>query len=102
MSLYLIAGPARRDLAQIWDYYQRTANESVADLQIDRLYASIGLLAEYPNMGVPRAEYAPRIRSHPALNTPYIILYYPWKGEIEVSRVVHASQDIARLFDQPA
>ena len=102
MSPYLIAGPARRDLAQIWDYYRRTVNESVADLQIDRLYASIALLAEYPNMGVPHAEYAPRIRSHAALDTPYVIFYYPWEGEIEIARVVHASRDIARLFDQPA
>ena len=76
-------------------YYQRTTN---AFRLIDRLVDSLELLAKQPYRGVERP-YLPGMRSHSVPNTRYVILYFPEEVPVQISRVLHGSQDIARLFE---
>jgi toxin ParE1/3/4 len=99
MNPYRISASAQRDLAQIWNYYCRAANEETADRQIARLYERFQFLAEYPYAGVVRDLFAEELRSHAVPNTRYIIFYFPRDNGIEIAHVVHGVQDMTRLFE---
>ena len=96
MTSYYLSDPAKRELDDIWDYYFETVSESVANRQVAYLSDHFELLSEFPHMGRARPEHARGIRSHIA--HPYVIWYYIWPDQIEISRIVHGSQDISRLF----
>ena len=81
-----------------WNYFRRVSGERVANRLIARLLDCFELLAEHPYIGVPRS-YVPGIRTYPAPNTRYVILYFPEEVPVQISRVLHGSQDIARLFE---
>ena len=49
-------------------------------------------------MGAERP-FVPGMRSYAVARTRYIILYFPDKRPIEISRVLHGSQDIEQLFE---
>ena len=80
----------------IWDYYSENVSETEADRLITRLLNNFDLLSDYPHMGRDRPEFAPGIRSHAA--TPYVIWYYIWQSEIEISRILHGSQNIEQFL----
>ena len=98
MEPYFLSDPAKRELDDIWDFYSETVGDNEADNQVARLLDHFDLLAEFPGMGRARSEYALGIRSHVA--EPYVIWYYIWPDQVEVSRILHGSQDAERLFDQ--
>ena len=96
MTSYYLSDVAKRELDDIWDFYFESASASEANRRVARLSDHFELLSEFPHMGRARPEYAPGIRSHIA--HPYVIWYYIWLGQIEISRIVHGSQDVSRLF----
>ena len=97
MRNYRLSAEASRDLARIWDYLEEAAGEQTANRMIARLTRSFEYLAEYPYAGAQR-DYLPGIRLYPASHTPYVILYFPGEPEMEISRVIHGSQDIKHQF----
>ena len=100
MPGYVLGAIAQRDLDEIWDYSRKESGDQVAEQHMVRILNSIDLLSAYPHMGNQRPEYALGIRSHMALNSPYMILYVPiGDQQIEVVRVLRGSQDIQRFFD---
>lgn len=98
MASYFLSDPAKREVDDIWDFYFESVSGAEADRQIARLLDQFDLLAEYPRLGRARPEYEPGIRSHVA--RPYVIWYYIWPDQIEISRVLHGSRDVGRLFEQ--
>jgi len=86
---------AERDLEDIWRYI---ANDSLsaADHLIDRIEEKCQLRATNPEMGQPRPELAPGLRSFSVGN--YVVFYRPIEGGIEVARVVHGARDVDALF----
>jgi len=63
---------------------------------IDNIDEKSHLLATNPEIGRPREELAPRLRSFPI--GPFVIFYRPIKAGIEVARVLRGSRDIPSLF----
>ena len=98
MASYRIATLAVSDLDRIWDYYDRVANEDVADRQLARLYERFQMLGEQPYMGVARPEFDQAMRSHTVPDARYIIFYFPRAYGVEVARIIHGSRNLSRLF----
>ena len=96
---YTISWEAQQDLNRIWVFCLGVTNERAADRQLSRLYDRFQLLAEFPYLGMAWPDYAPGIRRHHVPNTPFVALYYPREGHIEIARVVHGSQDISAILD---
>ena len=95
---YDVAGPAARDLAQIWNYYESAAGEEVANRQLIRIESRFPIIAENPYIGVLRTEYGPGVRAYRVPNLPYTIIYQISGGMVEIARVVHGRRDLGRLF----
>ena len=98
MVSYRLSRPARRDLDDIWDFYERQSGEAVADQQLARLQERFQLLANQPYAGAPRPEYESHLRSHVVPRSRYIIFYFPREYGIEIARVIHGSRDIISQF----
>ena len=96
MTSYYLSDFAKRELDDIWDFYFENVSQSEANRRVAHLSDHFELLAEFPHMGRARPEYASGIRSHIA--HPYVIWYYIWPSQIEISRIVHGSQDVSQLF----
>jgi toxin ParE1/3/4 len=88
---------ARLDLAEIWAYIAEDSPDHADRLaaKFDRQFRA---LARHPNMGRPRPELSPALRSIPVGR--YVIFYLPLKRGIEVVRVLHGSRDLAALFQE--
>ena len=86
---------AELDLTKIWLFIARD-NPEAADRFIDKLRAQCGRLASSPNLGRPRENFAPGLRSYRIGN--YFIFYFPTDSGIEVARVLHGARDLPRLF----
>ena len=97
MALYFLSHSAQRELDDIWDFFSDNVSDDEANRQIERILDHFDLLVEYPHLGRPRPEFLPDIRSH--IVHPYMVWYYIWADQIEISRVAHGSQDITRLFE---
>lgn len=54
------------------------------------------LLARSPELGRPRVELAPGLRSFPV--APYVIFYRITSRGIEIIRILHGSRDIVSEF----
>ena len=98
MDSYHLTETAAADLAYIRSYLRRRSGERAASRMIARLRDIFELLAEQPRMGVERP-FLPGMRIHFVSRTRYIILYFPDKQPIEISRILHGSQDIEQLFE---
>ena len=70
MASYLLSRTARRDLADIWRYYDDLSGQHLANQVIARLHYRFELLAEFPLMGRERSEYLVGIRSFIFLMLP--------------------------------
>lgn len=56
---------ARRDLREIWDYGAARHGEELADAYLRDVDAALARLADYPELGAPRADLGPDLRSLP-------------------------------------
>jgi toxin ParE1/3/4 len=68
---------------------------------MDRFYAAFARLAEFPQTGSPRPQYAALggdVRAW-VLHS-YLIIYEVREGRIEILRVLHGVRDIERLVEQ--
>ena len=95
---YDVTGPAARDLAQIWNYYDEVAGEEVATRLLTRIESRFPVIAENPYIGVLRTEYGAGVRAYPVPNLPYVIIYNISGGLVEITRVVHGRRNLGRLF----
>jgi toxin ParE1/3/4 len=82
---------AELDVTLIWQFI---ANDSVksADIVLDRIEATFGMLADNALAGRRRDDLVPNLRSFPVGN--HVIFYLPLADGIEVIRVMHGRQDI--------
>ena len=98
MSDYTLTGPARRDLYQIWSYYDRVRDEQFADRRVQLIYQRFGLLSEHPFIGT-ESDIAPSLRRLTVPGSPYIIFYYPQHYGVEIVRVIDGRRNPSRWFD---
>jgi toxin ParE1/3/4 len=87
---------ASSDLIEIWSYIAEDS-AAHADAFIDKIHATLQVLALQPESGRRREELAPGIRSFPCGR--YIVFYLPVASVIEVVRVLHSARDIENVFE---
>ena len=87
---------SKRDLRDIWRYYERVASEEIADSLLRELHGAGQRLAEQALMWRSRDEVMPGLRS--VLVHPYTLFYRVVDGSVEVVRVLHERRDFAAVF----
>lgn len=96
MPLVTRTARAERDLISIW---QRIAqdNPDATGQMLDRIDTAAGQLAQFPQLGRPRFNLSPTLRSFVVQN--YLIFYKPSETGILISRVLHGARDMPPLFE---
>lgn len=97
MSGYVLSIDADADLQDIWSYTVDTWGERQADNYIVGLFQLFDRFAGFPDMGRRRPELGKTIRSFP--HQSHVVFFMPWQNEIAIVRVLHASRDLAALFE---
>lgn len=98
MKALRLTDSARRDLAGFWAYLARENSASVADQQIERVFAAFESLQKHPESGRRRPELRNGVRSYAVL--PLVVFYSVSDEAVNVLHVVHGSRDLPRLFDE--
>jgi toxin ParE1/3/4 len=92
------APKARRDLLDVWDYYERVASVEIADKLLREIDQAVARLADDALMWKARDEVLPGLRS--VLVHPYTIFYRVSDGIVEITRVLHGRRNFAAVFSQ--
>lgn len=96
MNVHLSAA-AKRDLRQATQYLDReTGNPAVGDRLYDEIQHMLHLIAENPLMGREWAELSKGLRGFP--EGDYMIFWRVKKDAVQIIRILHQRQDIARVF----
>jgi plasmid stabilization system protein ParE len=94
-----VAPRARADIDDIDNYLTREAGRNRANSMLRRIRDRVGLLAEFPEIGVVREDYGGR-RILPC--RPYIVIYRLRRhGDdtvVVILRIVHGARDIPTLL----
>jgi plasmid stabilization system protein ParE len=91
-SGYTLSAQAQVDVQEIWWYvFEFQASDKRADAIVDRIFETVGKLAERPSLGRPR-ERAPGQLAFPSEDD--LIVYRSVGDEIEISRVCGADGDL--------
>jgi toxin ParE1/3/4 len=90
------APKARRDLFDVWDYYQRVGSVEVADKLVREIGGAAERLADNPFLWKARDDLMPSLRS--VLVHPYTIFYRVSDGRVEIVRVLHARRNFPVAF----
>ena len=98
MPGYRLIEPAQRDLDDIERYYVSIANELIATRQVARLVYRFELLADYPLIGQSLSDRVSGLRKYTVPQSPFVILYYPRAGYVEIARVLHGVQQVDRAI----
>jgi toxin ParE1/3/4 len=95
MKPFRVSSAARSDLDEIW-FYIAQDNVEMADRFIRALVSRFPKLAETPQLGRPRKELSPHLRSFPFGH--YVIFYRPMENGIEIARILHGARDFPPLL----
>ena len=98
MSDYTLTEHARRDIHQIWSYYDGVMGEHVANRRIRLISQSFELLSEHPYIGM-ESDIAPDLRRLAVPGSPYIIFYFPQHYGVEIVRVIDGRRSPSRWFE---
>jgi toxin ParE1/3/4 len=88
---------AAQDIAEIWEFIADDSFEQ-ADAWVDRLEATLKLLATQPKMGRARNDLYLTLRSFPFGR--YIVFYSGLADGIDVVRVLHSARDVTSEFER--
>lgn len=91
----IISPKARADLHAIYDYIA-ASNVDAADGLAIRCDETFEDLAQMPYLARLRPEIGPDVRSFAV--RPYIVLYRPAAGGVDIARVIHGARDVGRVF----
>jgi toxin ParE1/3/4 len=104
LSRILRRNAARRDLVDIYRYYDREAGRSVADRFLAQAEATFTRLAERPGLGAPYDHQHPALADARYSPLPrfkkYLVFYRPLADGIEVFRVLHGARDIDSILSE--
>jgi toxin ParE1/3/4 len=92
------APKARRDLLDVWDYYERVASVEIADQLLREIDQAAARLADDALMWKTRDEVLPGLRS--VLVHPYTIFYRVNDEMVEIARVLHGRRNLAAVFSK--
>jgi toxin ParE1/3/4 len=86
-----ISGQAKEDLLDLWEYIA-VHDELAADRYADHVFERATELLIHPELGRPRPEIRPGVRSLLCRN--HLIFYRVGTESIEVLRILHGSMDL--------
>ncbi len=89
---------SKRDLLDVWRYYERVASSEIADKLVREIGEAGERLADQALMWRVRDEVLPGLRS--VVVHPYTIFYRVRDGAVEVVRVLHERRDFAAIFSK--
>lgn len=93
---FRLSKPAIQDIEQIADHVARESGLIQADRFLNKLDAKFAKITRFPNLGRPRNEILPGLRSLPI--DQYLILYMPIGQDVDILRVVSGYRDLVALF----
>jgi plasmid stabilization system protein ParE len=95
MGIVRLSHLADADLDEIREYIQ-AQNPTAANEVIDKLFDALESLAEAPELGERREDFAQNLRAFAV--RPYVIFYYSAADGIHVARIIHGARDYPALF----
>ena len=96
-SLSLVLSPAaREDLRAIHQYGSRQWGKLRSDEYMSSLKDKLWLLPQQPEIGKARPELLPDVRSVSVAS--HVIFYRVQGEELQIIRILHGRQDVARHF----
>ena len=95
MKAAFITELAESDLAKIWAYIAQH-DPIAAERFTETLRAQCHRLAQSPDRGRPRNDFAPGLRSRRVKN--YFIYFFVTDEGIEIARVLHGARDLPKIF----
>jgi len=96
MKRFQVSNSARDALDEIWFYIEQD-NTAIADKFIHPIVSRFPILATMPQMGRPRKELAPELRSFAVGN--HIILYRAIEKGVEIVRVLPGARELPPTFE---
>lgn len=96
MNRYRLSDLARHDLETIWTFIA-TDSARAADRLVRQFLQRFRTLADNPDVGRPRYELAPSLRSYPV--GKYVVFYRPFAHGIEIVRVLSGFRDVPSQFE---
>jgi len=91
----VLAAAAKLDIQGIYDYAGEDGLEAT-DRLVDELDIAMRRLGDWPELGRPRPELRPGLRSLSSGN--YLIFYRINVSRVEILRVVHGRRDVDAIF----
>jgi len=88
---------AKEDLDSIWNYYKEQNLEKVGINILREIGKKFSLLLKYPEIGRERHDLLLYLRSFAVRD--YLIFYQPNSKSIEIIRILKASRNISKIFD---
>jgi toxin ParE1/3/4 len=86
---------AEQDLREAWRHVAHH-NVVAAEKLFDAISGQVDSLKNFPERGTPRPEFGADLRM--LVEGKYLIFYRIVKNEVLVSRILHGSQDRAKVF----
>ncbi len=97
MAGYGLRRLAQQDLKEIWHYSLEQWGLEQAERYLDALFSCFDDLADNPQMGRPRDDILPGIRSFP--QGRHLIFYDINDQGIEIIGIIHQTMDVALHLD---
>lgn len=93
---FYLTQPAIQDIEAIADYMASQTGLQQAERFLSKLDAKFTRITQFPNLGRPRDEILPKLRS--LSMDKYLILYTATASRVDILRVVSGYRDLANLF----
>jgi len=93
---FYLTQPAIQDIEAIADYIAGQTGLQQAERFLSKLDAKFARITQVPNLGRPRDEILPELRSLSMEN--YLILYTATESKVDILRVVSGYRDLTSLF----
>jgi len=92
------APKSRKDLQEVWRYYERVASAEIADKLLREIEAAGRRLAVNALMWRRRDEVLPGLRS--VLVHPYTIFFRVHEEVVQIVRALHERRDFTKAFSR--
>ncbi len=93
---FYLSEPAIQDIEDIADYLASQTGLEQAERFLSKLDAKFVRITQFPNLGRPRNEILPGLRS--LSMDSYLILYTATEARVDILRVVSGYRDLSGLF----
>jgi toxin ParE1/3/4 len=88
---------ALKHLRAAYEYWRRETSEDAADEMLDRIFSTVELLENYPELGrAGRISNTRELVLHPL---PFLLAYRTGRSKVEIIALLHGSRKWPARFD---